>query len=73
MDIIKYYFLGVYLTTIVAAWIFIDVEDAMDRPIVILEEVTVALLLGILWPVVVPVTIIFKMMQICQTLFTAEK
>jgi hypothetical protein len=71
MDIIKYYFLGIYLTTVISAWMFIDVEAVMNNPASIIEEIAIALMMGLMWPIVVPLAIGYKVVYLCRALFTA--
>ena len=70
--IVKYYFLMVFLTSVVAAWLFMDVNDVVDNPQGIFEDAFIGIVVGFLWPVTIPFFIFHKVGSVCQRLFTAE-
>jgi hypothetical protein len=68
--VIKYYFLGVILTSFIATWIFLDINTVIPYPKEILEDMVIGLVVGILWPATVPGYIYIKGVQLCRHLCT---
>lgn len=71
--VMKYYFIGAVATAFIATWIFIDVAAAIYEPAIILEDITIGVFLGAIWPFTIIAYVYFKGVQICQALYSAER